>query len=105
MVTSWNVGQTDYKIADLDAGAKYYGYKDWKTLNDAVNKARAAADKSEKALQLRRNRDAITAQIRRQGKWVIPDVTLRGGAQASWLDPVAKKIRQYNKTKAPEACV
>ena len=105
MVTSWNVGQTDYKIADLDAGAKYYGYKDWKTLNDAVNKARTAADKSEKALELRRNRDAITAQIRRKGKWVIPDVTLRGGAQASWLDPVAKKIKDYNKTKDPKVFI
>ena len=105
MVTSWNVGLTDYKIADLDAGAKYYGYKDWKTLNDAVNKARAAADKSEKALQLRRNRDAITAQIRRQGKWVIPDVRMQSGAKASWLDPVAKKIKEYNKTKDPKVFI
>ncbi len=97
--SSWNVGKTKFNINDLDAGAKYYGYKNWKNLNDAVNKAKAAGDESEKALKLLRNRDAIRAQIKRKKKWSPPDVSLRGGAQAEWLDAVAEKIIDYTDNK------
>jgi hypothetical protein len=103
--SSWNVGKTHYKIDDLDAGAKHYKYKDWETLNTKVNKARAAGDKSDEALKLRRNRDAITAQIRRKKKWIPPDIKMRGGAEAEWLDAVAEKIIDYTDNKDPKVFI